>query len=204
MIYLTMLDMQPEIIDTDEPVSIACIFYTPPSSRTKEHIFYNDEAWRILSMQKNNSSQEKNLKISDISSICSDWKTTLENNFKQKTFTNSNAIYIDIVQSYRRRYTVRGVLLTTSDSPKAVKNYLFILERFTPENLNFLRIFRKFHLSHREQEIVHLLLKGDSNKEIAYSLKLSSNTIKSYMKLLMRKLGVNNRSSIIAALLTEK
>jgi hypothetical protein len=33
---------------------------------------------------------------------------------------------------------------------------------------------------------------------------VSENTIKGYMKLLMRKLGVNNRAGIIAALLVEK
>ena len=56
----------------------------------------------------------------------------------------------------------------------------------------------------REQEIVRLLLTGGGNKEIAHRLRLSENTIKGYMKLLMRKLGVNNRAGIIAALLMEK
>ena len=35
-------------------------------------------------------------------------------------------------------------------------------------------------------------------------LRLSENTIKGYMKLLMRKLGVNNRAGIVTALLMEK
>ena len=49
-----------------------------------------------------------------------------------------------------------------------------------------------------------MLLAGAANKEIADRLRLSENTIKGYMKLLMRKLGVNNRAGIIAALLVEK
>ncbi|MBU2227218.1 MAG: LuxR C-terminal-related transcriptional regulator [Proteobacteria bacterium] len=78
------------------------------------------------------------------------------------------------------------------------------MERASAESANLSMIFRKYKLSVREQEIVRLLLAGGSNKEIAHRLRLSENTIKGYMKLLMRKLGVNNRAGIIAALLVEK
>jgi len=78
------------------------------------------------------------------------------------------------------------------------------MERASAESANLSMIFRRYKLSVREQEIVRLLLAGGSNKEIAYRLRLSENTIKGYMKLLMRKLGVNNRAGIISALLVEK
>ncbi len=65
-------------------------------------------------------------------------------------------------------------------------------------------IFRRLNLSPREQEIVRMLLAGSSNKEIAGSLGISLNTVKGYMKLLSRKLGVNNRAGIIAAVLAIK
>jgi DNA-binding CsgD family transcriptional regulator len=71
----------------------------------------------------------------------------------------------------------------------------------TTERMNLSMIFRNLNLNKREQEIVRLLLAGSVNKEIADSLGLSLNTIKGYMKLLTRKLGVNNRSGIIAAIL---
>ena len=45
---------------------------------------------------------------------------------------------------------------------------------------------------------------GPGTRQIADRLRLSENTIKGYMKLLMRKLGVNNRAGIVAALLVEK
>jgi DNA-binding CsgD family transcriptional regulator len=70
--------------------------------------------------------------------------------------------------------------------------------------MNLSMIFRKLKLAPREQEIVRLLLGGSSNKEIAGSLGISLNTVKGYMKLLSRKLGVSSRAEIIALVLAAK
>ena len=66
-----------------------------------------------------------------------------------------------------------------------------------------IRLSRKYKLSPREIQIVHLLFMDRSNKEIALSLRLSSNTVKGYMKLLMLKLNVGSRTGIIAVLANE-
>ena len=62
----------------------------------------------------------------------------------------------------------------------------------------------QWQLNNREQELVPLLLEELTNKEIAYRLNLSINTVKLYMKILMRKLGVSSRAGIISSLLTKK
>lgn len=54
-------------------------------------------------------------------------------------------------------------------------------------------------LSARELEIVDLLLRGLSNKEIARELELSEKTIKHYMTNLMGKLQVRNRLEVVVA-----
>jgi len=48
-------------------------------------------------------------------------------------------------------------------------------------------------LSARQKEILALLAKGKSNKEIAFDLKVTEGTIKQHLFTLFRKLGVTNR-----------
>jgi len=51
----------------------------------------------------------------------------------------------------------------------------------------------------REDQIVRLLLRGFTNKEIAASLKISDKTVKNYMTLLMQKLNARNRLEVVIA-----
>ena len=52
----------------------------------------------------------------------------------------------------------------------------------------------------REDQIVQLLLRGKTNKEIAISLKISEKTVKNYMTILMQKLNARSRlEAVIAA-----
>ena len=52
-------------------------------------------------------------------------------------------------------------------------------------------------LTKRETEIMHLIAKGCSNKQIASKLFISEETVKMHVKNIFRKLGASNR---IAAL----
>lgn len=58
------------------------------------------------------------------------------------------------------------------------------------------RLFEKFNLTNREQEIVLLVLKGKSNKNIEDELYLSINTIKSHLTRIYKKVGVKSRSEL--------
>ena len=49
-------------------------------------------------------------------------------------------------------------------------------------------------LSKREEEVLQLVSKGASNKEIASTLFISENTVKTHLRNIMNKLGVVNRS----------
>ncbi len=51
----------------------------------------------------------------------------------------------------------------------------------------------------REYQIVRLLLRGNTNKEIAISLKISEKTVKNYMTILMQKLHARNRLEVVIA-----
>lgn len=49
-------------------------------------------------------------------------------------------------------------------------------------------------ISNREQEVLHLLVRGRSNKEIGAQLFISQETVKSHLKTLFAKLGVRDRT----------
>jgi DNA-binding NarL/FixJ family response regulator len=51
----------------------------------------------------------------------------------------------------------------------------------------------------REDQIVRLLLRGKTNREIAVSLKISEKTVKNYMTILMQKLHARNRLEVVIA-----
>ena len=48
----------------------------------------------------------------------------------------------------------------------------------------------------REQQVLNLLLDGNSNREIAKSLSIEERTVKSYVTKLMQKMGVKNRTAL--------
>jgi DNA-binding CsgD family transcriptional regulator len=61
------------------------------------------------------------------------------------------------------------------------------------DRVNFDRIFHKYGLSKREQEIFILMLEGKSNKEIGETLFISVKTVKNHIYNIFQKLGVNSR-----------
>ena len=189
----------------------AFIVYRPETKTAKNFVFYNEEAWRILSFSMSDIPEKKGKgSFPDISAFCSKWKGLYDKKFAEQKAASQDEKhgggFIDLLRSYRRQYAVRATVLSGSPSliQKHEKQYLFTLERVCPDNVNLPRIFRQWSLNKREQEIVQLLLTNRSNKEIASALGLSLNTVKGYLKLLMRKLGVNSRTAIISTLLTGK
>jgi len=205
-IYKSMDDISSDRIQGISSPPAAFIFYRPQTEAAKEQVFYNAETYHILSLSSSLSKEETS-SFPDISFLCSRWKELLDkelDELKESGEGEKGTGFIDMLQSRRRRYTVKGIVL--SGQPSALqqqeKQYLFILERFNPDSVNLSMIFRQWNLNHREEDIARLLLADRSNKEIAHALGLSLNTVKGYMKLLMRKLGVNSRAGIIANFLT--
>ncbi len=58
---------------------------------------------------------------------------------------------------------------------------------------------QRFALTNREQEVLHHLIAGKARKEIASVMKLSEDTVRSYLRTLYAKLGA--RSRVEAAML---
>ena len=184
----------------------AFVFYRPKTSENKiETVYYNAEAWNILSMSS--GVDKKTIVAPNLSTLCLKWKTSFDKIHKEAIGNNKVGgtvnYCIDMLESYRRKYVVRATrLVTIHNSPMPTTHHLFILERFSPKNLNLSAGFRQWNLSQREQQIAKLLIEDRSNKEIARILCLSTNTVKVYIRFLMTKLKAGSRTGIVSQLLS--
>ncbi|MFC2104476.1 response regulator transcription factor [Bacteroidota bacterium] len=62
---------------------------------------------------------------------------------------------------------------------------------------NLDELFLEYKISERESEIIYLIIKGKSNKEIEQILFISFNTVKNHIYNIYKKLGVSSRSRLI-------
>ena len=58
-------------------------------------------------------------------------------------------------------------------------------------------IQRRYHISPRELEVVKLVCRGLSNKEMAEILKVKQGTIKTHMKNIYRRIHVKNKVALL-------
>ena len=80
-------------------------------------------------------------------------------------------------------------------------------EQFLCEEVNILLKKREIHpvrLSRREQELLRLIVGGHSNTEIADSMCLGYETIKSYRKNLILKLNAHNTAQLVKIAIEQK
>lgn len=77
---------------------------------------------------------------------------------------------------------------------------IVMLERTGNEVVMIAEISARYGLTARERETVEFLLEGFTSKEIAERMKISPNTVKAFIRLVMVKMGVSTRSGIIGKL----
>lgn len=99
--------------------------------------------------------------------------------------------------SGRRRYVCRAFDLTGNSGRGSRLMTGLLIERDTPKMVNVSEAAEHFHLTQREQETVGLLTLGLTSKEIATRMNISTNTVKTFFRLVMTKMGVSTRSGIV-------
>jgi len=75
-----------------------------------------------------------------------------------------------------------------------------VFERSPSSDGALLQVAREFNLTPREQRTVQLLLGGLTSKEIAVQMNVSPNTVKTFLHLVMVKMGASTRSGILSKL----
>ncbi|MGM8212792.1 response regulator [Virgibacillus sp. W0430] len=107
-----------------------------------------------------------------------------------------------------RKAGVRGYLLKDSpieDLANAIRSIMDNRRIYAPELVDIIYSDDLIEnpLTARETEVLHLVSKGKSTKEVAEELFLSPGTVRNYMSVILDKLQVSNRIEAIS-LFTEK
>jgi DNA-binding CsgD family transcriptional regulator len=116
------------------------------------------------------------------------------------------------VQSARRTYLCRSFPLDlpenhnshSNGSDQSGKLTIVMIERKSHESTTIAEISERFGLTAREQETVQFLREGFTSKEIAQRMKISPNTVKAFIRLVMVKMGASTRSGIVGMIVCPK
>ena len=110
---------------------------------------------------------------------------------------NAIEIYIGMIAVF---FTVLGIWVATQLTKPRVEKVIVEKEIFIPQPENFSineAELKKLNLTHREYEILQLVVKGHSNSDIADILFLSLSTVKTHISNLYIKMDVKRRAQAI-------
>jgi DNA-binding CsgD family transcriptional regulator len=105
--------------------------------------------------------------------------------------------YANELISGKRKYSCRFFVLASGWKNFRAPAAVVLLERACQISSLVSSITKHFQLTRREEETLKLLLGGLTSKEIAQRMQISPNTVKSFLRLVMIKMGVSNRPGII-------
>lgn len=116
--------------------------------------------------------------------------------------SNASSGFKAKVQSARRTYVCRSYPLDVAavqpnGGGQSGGLAIVLIERKSNGSATIAEISERFGLTAREQETVQFLRQGFTSKEIAQRMKISPNTVKAFVRLVMVKMGVSTRSGII-------
>lgn len=108
---------------------------------------------------------------------------------------------VTAVTSGRRQYTCRTLPL--AGLRRGSQSLIAVLLERPPQASDAVSggVRERFRLTVRESEATALLMHGLTNKEIADRMRVSPNTVKAFLKLIMMKMGVSTRSAVTAKVL---
>jgi DNA-binding NarL/FixJ family response regulator len=121
--------------------------------------------------------------------------------------TQNSARGSSIVSEFRsgkRLYLCRTFRVDSGTKGNHQPSIAVLIERGSSAFVSLAGIIDKFHLTTREQEVLHSLLLGLTSKEIAARMSISANTVKAFLHLIMIKMGVTTRSGIVGKCLMTK
>lgn len=127
---------------------------------------------------------------------------------KAKTRLNHNksegpkAIEHSVLSNKEGQLLLRSFPVGDPKNKKSEHFILLLIEKASEKNLMDLpRAATVFKLTKRELEVIQLVCRGKTNKEISNLLFICEQTVKDHLKNLMRKMKVNSRTKIMSTLL---
>jgi DNA-binding CsgD family transcriptional regulator len=155
-------------------------------------LFINPVATQIL-LYPGNLTSQKGLKTS--------LNTKIRSILVSHTGSGAPTI-VTSVQSGRRLYQCRSYQVNRLGTGNSQSSIAVLLERSANKPRSLIQISDKYHLTSREKEVSHHLIEGLTTKEIATRMNLSPHTVKTFLRLIMVKMGVSTRSGILGKAFT--
>jgi DNA-binding CsgD family transcriptional regulator len=106
-------------------------------------------------------------------------------------------VFVREIQSGKRRYVCKTFQISYNNGHATPQTaFAVLLERGAVGSMSSTELSERFALTQRECETVEYLLQGLTSKEIAVRMKISPNTVKAFLRLVMVKMKVSTRSGI--------
>ncbi|HYY69540.1 MAG TPA: LuxR C-terminal-related transcriptional regulator [Terriglobales bacterium] len=151
-----------------------------------EPIYFNSEALRIFAYP------HKPAKNNQLNGMVEKLRPLVA-----QQLSNPSSPSLTELLSGRRRYRCRIFLLEHGAQGKSQPSVALTVERHGNRGEVFDILEEEFRLTTRERQAVELLAEGLTSKEIAVRMKISPNTVKAFLRLVMIKMGVTTRSGIV-------
>jgi DNA-binding CsgD family transcriptional regulator len=101
----------------------------------------------------------------------------------------------------RGPYALRAFYISNPAGGRAPRSIMVLMERIAEKHeVDLERAKREYGLSKRELEVLQLICRGMSNREIAEKMFICEYTVKDHIKKIMKRMNVKSRSEIVAAL----
>lgn len=119
--------------------------------------------------------------------------------FLQAVKAGAKGILLEDASASDVTAAVRAVVSGQAVCPPSLCAFLFDLVAHPSRNLPSARLRLRLGLTRREQQLVPLIARGYTNKEIATQLCLSEQTVKNHIHRMLQKTGVNGRLEVVEA-----
>lgn len=106
--------------------------------------------------------------------------------------------FVTEFRSGERRYLCRTFAADSHIKSPLRPTVALLFEREPGGLMAMSRVSEQFHLTPREREALEHLVQGMSSKEIANRMNVSPNTVKTFLRLIMVKMGVSSRTAVVA------
>ena len=124
----------------------------------------------------------------------------LKDKIRSKLLRSSVVENLTFVKEYtsgQRKYTCRAFRFDGDVPVDGIVKTALLLERHCFSVNGWSDLLGQFDLTPRELETVTLLIEGLTSKQIANRMKISPNTVKAFLRLVMVKMDVSTRSGIV-------
>jgi DNA-binding CsgD family transcriptional regulator len=122
----------------------------------------------------------------------------------RKSEQGAQAGEVTWVSPAKSKYLCHVIVMEPFEQRAAGHHILLVMRRHFSLEDALHEVAAEFKLTEREREALEGISKGMNGRELAKSMKISPNTVKAYMHLIMVKMNVATRAAMIAKVLEHR